>query len=107
VRELKNAIERLSLLAESDVIDVPALEELVGNDSVLVERELTRLAKTLLTLSTKETSKLDAIQRAVVEQALASAGGNKSAAARLLGVHRKMLERLVKADAAPSDDDAD
>jgi DNA-binding NtrC family response regulator len=106
VRELRNAIERLSLLSESDVIDVPTLEELVGNDGVLVERELTRLAKTLLTLSTKETSKLDAIQRAVVDQAMASAGGNKSAAARLLGVHRKMLERLVKADSEPSDDSA-
>lgn len=101
VRELRNAIERLSLLAESDVIDVPALDELVGSDGVLVERELTRLAKTLLTLTTKEPSKLDAIQRAVVEQALAAAKGNKSAAARLLGIHRKMLERMVKPN--PSD----
>lgn len=103
VRELRNAIERLSLLAESDLIDVAMLEELVGSDGVLVERELTRLAKTLLTLTTKEPSKLDAIQRAVVEQALASAKGNKSAAARLLGIHRKMLERMVKPDANPSD----
>jgi DNA-binding NtrC family response regulator len=100
VRELRNAIERLSLLAESDLIDVATLEELVGSDGALVERELTRLARTLLTLTTKEPSKLDAIQRAVVEQALESAGGNKSAAARLLGIHRKMLERMVKSDAA-------
>jgi DNA-binding NtrC family response regulator len=99
VRELKNAIERLALLSETDAIDVPILEELVGNDSAVVERELTRLAKTLLTLTTKEPSKLDAIQRALVEQALAVSKGNKSAAARLLGVHRKMLERMVKADA--------
>jgi DNA-binding NtrC family response regulator len=107
VRELRNAIERLSLLAESDVIDVPTLEELIGNDGAVVERELSRLAKTLLALSTKETSKLDAIQRAVVEQALAAAKGNKSAAARLLGIHRKMLERMVKADAVESDGDSD
>jgi DNA-binding NtrC family response regulator len=105
VRELKNAIERLSLLSESDVIDVPTLKELIGSDSVLVERELTRLAKTLLTLTTKEPSKLDAIQRAVVEQALANAGGNKSAAARLLGIHRKMLERMVKSSDDPTDED--
>ncbi len=54
-------------------------------------------------------SKLDAIQRVLVEQALASAKGNKSAAARLLGVHRKMLERMVKADASSdaTNDDAD
>jgi DNA-binding NtrC family response regulator len=107
VRELKNAIERLALLSESDIIDVPILEELVGNDTAVVERELTRLAKTLLTLTTKEPSKLDAIQRALVEQALAVAKGNKSAAARLLGVHRKMLERMVKAEATSDEADED
>ena len=107
VRELKNAIERLALLSESDVIDVPILEELVGNDGAVVERELTRLANTLLTLTTKEPSKLDAIQRALVEQALAVAKGNKSAAARLLGVHRKMLERMVKAEASSDEADDD
>ena len=107
VRELRNAIERLSLLAESDLIDVATLEELVGSDGVLVERELTRLAKTLLTLSTKEPSKLDAIQRAVVEQALAAAKGNKSAAARLLGIHRKMLERMVKPSATDLEPDSE
>jgi DNA-binding NtrC family response regulator len=101
VRELRNAVERLSLLAESDVIDVPVLDELIGGDGALVERELTRIAKTLLSLGTKETSKLDAIQRAMVEQALATAKGNKSAAARLLGIHRKMLERMVKSDSSP------
>ena len=40
-------------------------------------------------------SKLDAIQRAVVMHALAECGGNVSAAARLLGVERKALERRV------------
>ena len=105
VRELRNAIERLALLSESDFIDVPILEELVGNDGAIVERELNRVARTLLTLATKETSTLDAIQRALVEQALANANGNKSAAARVLGVHRKMLERLVKADAASDEAD--
>jgi DNA-binding NtrC family response regulator len=107
VRELRNAIERLALLSESDVIEVPILEELVGNDGAIVERELNRVARTLLTLATKETSKLDAIQRALVEQALANAKGNKSAAARVLGVHRKMLERMVKADASADGDETD
>jgi ActR/RegA family two-component response regulator len=33
--------------------------------------------------------------------------GNKSAAARLLGIHRKMLERMVKSDSTPPLDDDD
>ena len=40
-------------------------------------------------------SKLDAVQRAIVMHALADCGGNVSAAARLLGVERKALERKV------------
>lgn len=99
VRELRNAIERISLLSDTDSIDVPVLEELIGSEGTLVERELTRMAKTLLTLPTPEASKLDAIERAVVTQALQAAGGNKSAAARLLGIHRKMLERMVRGNA--------
>jgi DNA-binding NtrC family response regulator len=107
VRELRNAIERLSLLAEGELIDVPTLEELIGGDAALVERELTRIAKTLLGLGTREPSKLDAIQRALVEQALAAAKGNKSAAARMLGVHRKVLERMVKSESSPPSTYAD
>jgi DNA-binding NtrC family response regulator len=105
VRELRNAIERLSLLSETDVIDVPTLEELIGSDGGRIERELSRVAKTLLSLATKDGSKLDAIQRALVEQALVAAKGNKSAAARMLGIHRKMLERMVKADGSPDEDE--
>lgn len=42
-----------------------------------------------------EGSKLDLIQRAVVKHALATTGGNVSAAARLLGIDRKALERKL------------
>jgi DNA-binding NtrC family response regulator len=43
----------------------------------------------------------------MVEQALLSAKGNKSAAARLLGIHRKMLERMVKSDSSPPSAESD
>lgn len=51
-------------------------------------------------------SKLDLIQRAVVKHALATTGGNVSAAARLLGIDRKALERkLARYGRGESDDD--
>jgi DNA-binding NtrC family response regulator len=96
VRELKNAVERLALLAESDYIDVPVLKELLDSAEASGARELRRMAKTLLALDTGQGSKLDAITQASVEQALTAAQGNKSAAARLLGIHRKTFERLLK-----------
>jgi DNA-binding NtrC family response regulator len=95
VRELKNAVERLALLAESDTIDVPALEEFVGMNMMDSTREIDRMARSILALPNRIGSKLDVIERAVLHHAVEITGGNKSAAARLLGVHRKFLERRL------------
>jgi two-component system response regulator HydG len=51
------------------------------------------LAKSILALPVRLGSKLDAIERAVLHHAIETCGGNKSAAARLIGVDRKALER--------------
>jgi DNA-binding NtrC family response regulator len=95
VRELKNAIERLALLSESDTIDVPVLEEFVGLSMIDSSREIDRMARSILALPSRIGSKLDVIERAVLHHAVEITGGNKSAAARLLGVHRKFLERRL------------
>jgi len=42
-------------------------------------------------------NKLEAIEEALVAEAMSLAEGNKSAAARLLGVHRKAVSRRVEA----------
>jgi DNA-binding NtrC family response regulator len=94
VRELRNVVERLSLLAESDLIDVPVLQELArerpGPDSM---DEIDRLARVILSLPDRRGSKLDVIERTILHHAIEACGGNKSAAARLIGVDRKALER--------------
>jgi DNA-binding NtrC family response regulator len=93
VRELRNVVERIALLAESDVVDVPALEELVrdrGSDAV---GEIDRMAKMILSLPSAARSKLDLIERAILQHAIEVSNGNKSAAARLIGLDRKALER--------------
>jgi DNA-binding NtrC family response regulator len=95
VRELRNAVERLALLAEDDTIDVPALEEFVGMNMMDSAREIDRMARSILALPNRIGSKLDVIERAVLHHAVEITGGNKSAAARLLGVHRKFLERRL------------
>ena len=50
-------------------------------------------AHEILALPERLGSKLDVIERAVLHHAIESCGGNKSAAARLVGVDRKALER--------------
>jgi len=92
VRELRNVVERVALLSESDLVDVPVLEELARETSDAT-REIDRIARTLLALPSNLGSKLDVIERAILHHAIEVSGGNKSAAARLIGVDRKALER--------------
>lgn len=95
VRELRNAFERLALLADGEAIDVPELEEIIGAQIGDGVREIDRMARAILALPARIGSKLDLIERAVLHHAVEMCSGNKSAAARLLGVNRKSLERKL------------
>src|SRR6185312_6196833 len=104
VRELRNVIERIALLAEDEVIDVPTLEELANPPNAGDARmEIDRMARSLLALPDRLGSKLDVIERAILHHAIEACGGNKSAAARLIGVDRKALERRWERLSDPSD----
>jgi DNA-binding NtrC family response regulator len=92
VRELRNVVERVALLSETDLVDVSVLEDLARETSDAT-REIDRIARTLLALPSNLGSKLDVIERAILHHAIEASGGNKSAAARLIGVDRKALER--------------
>jgi DNA-binding NtrC family response regulator len=94
IRELRNVVERLALLADKSVIDVRTLEDLAAERRrAEAVGEIDRIARDLLALPDRVGSKLRAIERAVLHHAVESCGGNKSAAARLIGVDRKALER--------------
>jgi DNA-binding NtrC family response regulator len=96
VRELRNVVDRLALLADDDLIDVPALEELARERPVVdATAEIDRIARSLLALPERLGSKLRVMERAVLHHAIESCGGNKAAAARLIGVDRKVLERRM------------
>jgi DNA-binding NtrC family response regulator len=73
---------------------VKTLEELARERyNVQADQEIDRLARVILSLPDKLGSKLHVIERAVLHHAIEACGGNKSAAARLIGVDRKSLER--------------
>jgi DNA-binding NtrC family response regulator len=94
VRELRNVIERLALLSDQDLIDVPALDALAAERPALdATAELDRIARALLALPERLGSKLQVMERAVLHHAVEMSGGNKAAAARLIGVDRKVLDR--------------
>jgi DNA-binding NtrC family response regulator len=97
VRELKNSILRVSLLAERDTVDAACLESLLGEDAGSAEfGQIDRLAAELLALPDRIGNKIRAFQRALLSQAMAATGGNKSKAARLLGLERQVFNRRLR-----------
>lgn len=83
VRELENTLERAMVMASSDVIETGDLPDLTGKrkpgagetDFVLPEQGIC----------------LDLLEKDLIGQAMDRTGGNKSAAARLLGLTRRTL----------------
>ncbi len=95
VRELRNAVARLALLSDDDEIGVAALDELVGASMGNPAMEVVDMAKGILSLPGRVGSKLDFIERAVLHHAVEVCSGNKSAAARLIGLDRRALDRKL------------
>lgn len=94
VRELRNFIERLSVLAEKPLIDAETVAAFLPCQQA-EPSGLSRLGEALLQLDGK--NKLKAVEHFLVDFALRRAGGNKTAAARTLGVSRKAIERRCRA----------
>ena len=93
IRQLRNMISQLSVLAESTMIDVDTLEPFLANEAAgPVSRA--SLADMLLQLEGRD--KLSVAEDLLIDRALERTAGNKSAAATLLGVGRKTVERRLK-----------
>ena len=100
VRQLRNAIDRIAVFADDCVIGADTIAEMLaevlepvdpGSDRATLEA-LARHA-----LATRAPDKLEAMEAAMVDEALVQASGNRSQAARLLGVDRKVVERRLAA----------
>jgi two-component system response regulator HydG len=89
VRELINAIERAVVLTRSEYLDGPDLPITIGDD-VEMEPLIASSAINPANLPLEE------VEKATVLQTLESAGGNKSEAARRLGITRKTLHKKLK-----------
>jgi DNA-binding NtrC family response regulator len=99
VRQLRNLIDRLIVFADDDLVTPEALAPLLVDAAPSVGASesdaaaLRKAAQSLLRLPVE--NKLEAIEEALIAEALELSGGNRSAAARLLGVHRKAVSRRL------------
>jgi two-component system response regulator HydG len=81
VRELENIIQRLVVMAEGDIVDVPDLPSLM-RFSALRDVGLNRT--------------LAEVEAEYIQNVLTSVGGNKTRAAEILGIDRKTLRERLK-----------
>ena len=103
VRELGNVLERAVILSEGTAIDANDLD--LPTVIAPVAAPGGAAAQTMFTLP-QEGISLDAVERSLLEQALMRAKGNKSQAARLLGLTRATLRyRIEKAALRDTDED--
>lgn len=94
VRQLRNLIDRLGILAESTTINIEILQHFLAQPAAISSNH-EAVVNALLQLP--ESNKLAAAESLLIDHALAQCEGNKTAAARLLGVHRKVIERRLQA----------
>ncbi|MDE1462163.1 sigma 54-interacting transcriptional regulator [Spartinivicinus poritis] len=92
IRQLKNTIDKLSVLAENDYLSAHCIQELAVCEPD--ETIISKLAREIIAMPLS--NKLKAIHDALVEEAVSITEGNKTQAARLLGVHRKVIERKLQ-----------
>jgi DNA-binding NtrC family response regulator len=95
VRQLRNLIDRVAAFADDDQVTPEALgpfmsESPASNTNADV---LQSAAQRILRLPIE--NKIDAIEEALVTEAVRLSDGNKSGAARLLGMHRKAVSRRL------------
>ncbi|MES1172048.1 MAG: sigma 54-interacting transcriptional regulator [Bacteroidota bacterium] len=96
VRELRNLVERAVVQSRDQVIGPETVRSLCAPEPVegAIEDSLALLAGRLLELPIG--NKLAAVEAALLESAMRASQGNKSGAARLLGLHRKAVERKLE-----------
>ncbi|MGC8718458.1 MAG: sigma-54 interaction domain-containing protein [Thermodesulforhabdaceae bacterium] len=90
IRELRNEVERCVALASSTIID---LDDLSENIRKSIARET--MDGSSPTISSSMPSTLDSIEREAIMRAIDYARGNKSEAARILGISREGLRRKL------------
>jgi DNA-binding NtrC family response regulator len=101
VRQLRNLIDRLIVFADDELSTPEVLVSFLGGAEAAggaasgegAGPSLRALARQILRLPVEH--KLDATEEALIAEAMALSDGNQSAAARLLGVHRKAVGRRL------------
>jgi len=106
VRELEHAVSRL-LIDSGSLTDASAARRLIAASREAPDPRETRPAPPSPPKETGEFPSLADVERRHALEVLAAMGGNRTAAARILGIERKTLARKLKEWGEPYHDDAE
>lgn len=95
IRQLRNTIDRIAVLSDDDPVTEDTVRRFISDENESGHDTLDMIVGEILRLDL--VNKLDSLQYSMINHALRKTRGNKSAAARLLGVHRKYIERKLQA----------
>jgi len=95
IRELRNVLERACMLSESRILSERDLLSALGGSQHAANAPVA--ARPPVPAAKAGATSVPELGREQVEQALQQVGGNRSAAARLLGVSRRALYRRLDA----------
>jgi DNA-binding NtrC family response regulator len=95
VRQLRNLVDRVAAFADDDLVTPEALAPFIAESPASNTNAdvLQSAAQRILRLPIE--NKLEAIEEALIAEAVRLSDGNKSGAARLLGMHRKAVSRRL------------
>jgi DNA-binding NtrC family response regulator len=94
VRELRNAMERAVVLGDGEAIEPRDLPPHIASSSGPIRAVDAALAE--LTWQDARARALDAFERSFLAASLERHGGNVSATARALGLHRQSLQKMLR-----------
>jgi DNA-binding NtrC family response regulator len=94
VRELENVVERMAILSDSEVIEASQLPEYVLEDKATPALLMNEVI--LPETGVDFNALVDSYESKLITSALQQTGGNKKAAAKLLGLNRTTLVEKIK-----------
>ena len=97
VRQLRNFVDRTAVFATESVVTPEVLASITRRQRAREAQgtPVEELARAVLALP-EGPDKLQLVEHALVDEALRLADGNRTAAARMLGVHRKVVARRAE-----------